>query len=154
MLITVDGRTSSRIEGMYPRAGEWVTPQTTAADRALLGLATRVHVIEYRWLSRLRNAQLYGYRLAVRRLRGGIPCARVDATCTPARVGRAGRRSPHCASPGRDRGAPRCRSVALRRRVDADLAGLQRDPDGQRSAAGVSCATSPGPPRPPEMRPE
>jgi hypothetical protein len=47
-----------------PRVMAWVTPHTTAADRALLGSARRVHAIEYGWLAAMRTTPLYGYRLA------------------------------------------------------------------------------------------
>jgi hypothetical protein len=47
-----------------PRVMAWVTPHTTAYDRALLGSASRVHVIEYGWLTTMRATRLYGYRLA------------------------------------------------------------------------------------------
>jgi hypothetical protein len=46
-----------------PRVMAWVALHTTAVDRALLGQATRVHVIEYRWLPAMRATVLYGYRL-------------------------------------------------------------------------------------------
>ena len=47
-----------------PRALAWVAPRTTDADRRLvLGpAATRVHVIEYAWLERVRRARLFAYR--------------------------------------------------------------------------------------------
>ena len=46
-----------------PRVMAWVTPKTTSSDRALLAPATRVHVIEYGWLTALRTVRLYAYRL-------------------------------------------------------------------------------------------
>jgi hypothetical protein len=47
-----------------PRVMAWVTPRTTENDRALLGTASRVHVIEYGWLATMRATRLYAYRLA------------------------------------------------------------------------------------------
>ncbi|MEU8630943.1 DUF6886 family protein [Amycolatopsis sp. NPDC048633] len=46
-----------------PRALAWVTPATTAADRAWLG-ADRVHAIEYGWLEAVQSVRLYAYRFA------------------------------------------------------------------------------------------
>jgi hypothetical protein len=49
-----------------PRAMAWLTPTTSAADReAVLGPGggTRVHVVEYAWLERIRAVELYAYRL-------------------------------------------------------------------------------------------
>lgn len=45
-----------------PRVLAWVTPRTTPDDRALLGTATRVHLIEYSWLDALRTTRLFAYR--------------------------------------------------------------------------------------------
>jgi hypothetical protein len=47
-----------------PRVTTWVTARTTPGDGALLGIAARVHVIEYGWLPAMRSTLLYGYRLA------------------------------------------------------------------------------------------
>lgn len=46
-----------------PRALAWVTPETSASDRARLG-SPRVHAIEYGRLSSLRSVRLYAYRFA------------------------------------------------------------------------------------------
>lgn len=47
-----------------PRAMAWVTPATTDADRQrVLGRhAARVHMVEYRWLRRIRTVRLFAYR--------------------------------------------------------------------------------------------
>jgi hypothetical protein len=47
-----------------PRAMAWVTTLTTDADRQrVLGPhTTRVHMVEYAWLQRIRTAQVYAYR--------------------------------------------------------------------------------------------
>lgn len=47
-----------------PRVMAWVMPTTIPADRALLGPAARVHVIEYGWLTAFRTVRLYAYRLS------------------------------------------------------------------------------------------
>jgi hypothetical protein len=44
-----------------PRVLAWPGPETTTADRRLLG-DRRVHVIEYGWLPVLQSARLYAYR--------------------------------------------------------------------------------------------
>ncbi|VVJ23492.1 Uncharacterised protein [Amycolatopsis camponoti] len=46
-----------------PRALAWVTPSTTAPDRASLG-GPRVHAIEYGWLPAVQSVRLYAYRFA------------------------------------------------------------------------------------------
>jgi hypothetical protein len=45
-----------------PRALAWVQPSSSASDVAWLG-AARVHVIEYAWLRRFLDVQLWAYRL-------------------------------------------------------------------------------------------
>lgn len=55
-----------------PRALVWVRPATTVADRERLigaGCGTRVHVIEYAWLSALQTTRLFAYRLPADRFR-------------------------------------------------------------------------------------
>lgn len=49
-----------------PRAMIWAAPDTTEADRLrLLGpVASRVHVVEYAWLERMRGVRLWAYRFA------------------------------------------------------------------------------------------
>jgi uncharacterized protein DUF6886 len=50
-----------------PRAMAWAVDSMTAEDRAVvLGVADRVHVIEYGWLSRLQTARVYVYRFSRR----------------------------------------------------------------------------------------
>jgi hypothetical protein len=51
-----------------PRVLAWVTPSTTAADRALLG-AQRVHAIAPDWLARMSTTDLYAYRLPAAQFR-------------------------------------------------------------------------------------
>jgi len=46
-----------------PRGTFWPAPDTTAADTELLLGASRVHAIESSWLTRLRHAQVFAYRL-------------------------------------------------------------------------------------------
>ncbi|MBO0870555.1 MAG: hypothetical protein J2P15_18525 [Micromonosporaceae bacterium] len=48
-----------------PRAMAWVVPSTSTVDceRILGPGCTRVHTIEYRWLSAMRTTALYAYRL-------------------------------------------------------------------------------------------
>ncbi|GAA4630335.1 hypothetical protein GCM10023196_055280 [Actinoallomurus vinaceus] len=49
-----------------PRAMTWVGPTTANADRERIigpGGGTRLHAIEYRWVTRLLDARLYAYRL-------------------------------------------------------------------------------------------
>ena len=46
-----------------PRGTFWATASTTPADLALLGDATRVHVIESSWLEPMRAARAVAYRL-------------------------------------------------------------------------------------------
>jgi hypothetical protein len=44
----------------------WVAPETTAADRERVlgpGGGDRVHAVEYAWLERIANVELFGYRL-------------------------------------------------------------------------------------------
>lgn len=50
-----------------PRAMAWVVPETTAGDRETVlgpGGGERVHAIEYGWLERLMDVELYAYRFA------------------------------------------------------------------------------------------
>ncbi len=51
-----------------PRAMLWIEPGTTDADRQrLLGpVAWRVHLMEYRWLERMRDVRLFAYRFDAR----------------------------------------------------------------------------------------
>lgn len=46
-----------------PRGTFWATPTTTTADQALLAGASRVHLIEDRWLRRMRETRVFAYRL-------------------------------------------------------------------------------------------
>jgi hypothetical protein len=49
-----------------PRAMAWVRPGTTDEDRDRIigaGCGTRVHAIEYGWLTAMREVRLYAYRL-------------------------------------------------------------------------------------------
>jgi hypothetical protein len=47
-----------------PRALTWAAVWTTAEDREVfLGASSRVHAIEYEWLSTLESTALYAYRL-------------------------------------------------------------------------------------------
>jgi hypothetical protein len=46
-----------------PRVLAWVVDGATAADRALLAGADRVHVIERSWLPAMRTTALFAYRL-------------------------------------------------------------------------------------------
>jgi hypothetical protein len=49
-----------------PRAMAWATPATTAADRERVlgpGGGSRVHAVEYAWLERIANVELFAYRL-------------------------------------------------------------------------------------------
>jgi hypothetical protein len=51
---------------LCPRAMVWREPGTSEGDRLrLLGpAATRVHVVEYGWLTAMRTVELYAYRFA------------------------------------------------------------------------------------------
>ncbi len=66
-----------------PRALAWVEPSTTDADRLrVLGpSATRVHLIEYGWLTALQTVRLYAYRFDAADFTpyddGGVPHAQV-----------------------------------------------------------------------------
>lgn len=70
-----------------PRVLAWATPDTTAQDRALVlgpGAVRRVHVIEYRWLSRMIGAQLFAYRLPKSAFRPfGSPVAHAHVAIEP-----------------------------------------------------------------------
>ena len=46
-----------------PRGTFWAAPDTTSEDVELLGGARRVHVVEVRWLERIRAARVFAYRL-------------------------------------------------------------------------------------------
>ena len=46
-----------------PRGTFWATSRTTPSDAELLGDATRVHLVETRWLERMRRACVVAYRL-------------------------------------------------------------------------------------------
>lgn len=46
-----------------PRATFWAAPHTTPADEALLGGATRVHLVEERWWEQLLTTTVFAYRL-------------------------------------------------------------------------------------------
>ncbi len=46
-----------------PRATFWATGTTTRADRELLAGSARVHVVEERWVDRMRSARVVAYRL-------------------------------------------------------------------------------------------
>ncbi|TWD81847.1 hypothetical protein FB561_2971 [Kribbella amoyensis] len=49
-----------------PRAMAWVGPRTSPEDRARIigsGCGTRVHAVEYGWLTAMREVELYAYRL-------------------------------------------------------------------------------------------
>lgn len=55
-----------------PRALAWATGTTTDIDRDRIvgaGCGTRVHAIEYAWLSRMRSTPVYAYRLPAERFR-------------------------------------------------------------------------------------
>jgi hypothetical protein len=60
-----------------PRAMAWVGPDTTDADRDRIigaGCGTRVHAVEYGWLSAMRSVTLYRYRFPADRFRPiGVP---------------------------------------------------------------------------------
>lgn len=47
-----------------PRGTVWATPETSAADSAFLGEASRVHLVEDRWLDTMRTTRVVAYRLA------------------------------------------------------------------------------------------
>jgi len=48
-----------------PRVIAWPSVTTSAADRdRFLGVAPRLHAIEYRWLRALQSVELYAYRFA------------------------------------------------------------------------------------------
>lgn len=46
-----------------PRGAFWATPETAPNDAALLGAASRVHIVEKDWLAELRRARVVAYRL-------------------------------------------------------------------------------------------
>jgi hypothetical protein len=45
-----------------PRGTFWATPDTADEDAALLGAATRVHIVEPGWVERMRTARVFAYR--------------------------------------------------------------------------------------------
>ncbi|MGH3127838.1 MAG: DUF6886 family protein [Gaiellaceae bacterium] len=47
-----------------PRGTVWTTSRTSAADSALLGGSSRVHLVEDRWLDAMRKTRVVAYRLA------------------------------------------------------------------------------------------
>jgi hypothetical protein len=46
-----------------PRGTFWATPDTARADGQLLQGASRVHLVEARWLERMRSAHVVAYRV-------------------------------------------------------------------------------------------
>ena len=46
-----------------PRGAFWATPETTASDRGLLAGASRVHLVEERWVDPMRSTRVVAYRL-------------------------------------------------------------------------------------------
>jgi uncharacterized protein DUF6886 len=46
-----------------PRGTFWATPETTSSDAELLAGASRVHLVEERWIEPMRATRVFAYRL-------------------------------------------------------------------------------------------